>query len=104
MLHTTCPKGNKGNIENALETKVLSFLIDCNQNVLTLYNVLKLRQKLNDKIMGFENHETNSNLDFNCEPELSATEHLDELAKVVTWFDVRSASRGKDLQRQWDVS
>ena len=55
MLHMKCPIENKGNIENALETKVLSFLIDCNQNLLTLYNVLKLRQKLNDKIMGFEN-------------------------------------------------
>ena len=55
MLHMKRSIGNKGNIENALETKVLSFLIDCNQNLLTLYNVLKLRQKLNDKIMGFEN-------------------------------------------------
>ena len=45
----------------------------------------------------FVNHETNSNLDFNYEPELSATEHLDELAKVVTWLDVRSFSSGKDL-------
>ena len=45
----------------------------------------------------FVNHETNSNLDFNYEPELSATEHLEELAKVVTWLDVRSFSRGRDL-------
>ena len=34
---------------------MLSFLIDCDQNLLTLYNVLKFRQKFNDKIMGFEN-------------------------------------------------
>ena len=45
----------------------------------------------------FVNHETNSNLDFNYEPELSATEHLEVLAKVVTWLDVRSFSRGRDL-------
>jgi len=45
----------------------------------------------------FVNHETNSNLDFNYEPELSATELRDEMAQVFTWFDVRSASRGKDL-------
>jgi hypothetical protein len=45
----------------------------------------------------FVNHETHSNLDFNYEPELSATEHLEVLAKVVTWLDVRSFSRGRDL-------
>ena len=45
----------------------------------------------------FVNHETHSNLDFNYEPELLATEHLEVLAKVVTWLDVRSFSRGKDL-------
>ena len=45
----------------------------------------------------FVNHETNSNLDFNYEPELSATEHLEELATVVTWLDAASFSRGRDL-------
>ena len=45
----------------------------------------------------FVNHETNSNLDFNYEPELSATEHLEELAKVVTWLDVRTFYKGRDL-------
>ena len=48
-------KETRGDIENASGTKVLSFLIDCDQNLLTLYNVLKFRQKFNDKIMGFEN-------------------------------------------------
>ena len=45
----------------------------------------------------FVSHETHSNLDFNYEPELSATEHLEVLAKVVTWLDVSSFSRGRDL-------
>ena len=70
MVDTDCQIGNKGNIENALETKVLSFLIDCNQNLLTLYNVLKLRQKLNDKIMGFENTH-------DCRNIVSAKDYLD---------------------------
>jgi len=35
----------------------------------------------------FVNHETNSNLDFNYEPELSATELRDKAAQVFTWLD-----------------
>ena len=69
--------------ENQLKSNVV--VVDISRNRFTA----KRDFRVSGICTPFVNHETNSNLDFNYEPELSATEHLEELAKVVTWLDVR---------------